>query len=794
MFIKKFFFLTFLISSTITNVYVNKTSAALTQQQYENIAELVNAYTWAHSKWVTTMRDFNSARMYDWLTRWELAKMMSVYIEKMWINRSFKNWHPNYKDVNNSLWDLAYYINRAYQYNIMWVDANGNQLEYFNPYWKVSRAEFWTVFSRVLYWNQYNKSWSNFYENHLKALKNAKIMNFIENPSQYESRWLVMLMMMRTDSSFTPRNINDKSLEREVNKIIENSNNNNNTSDTIKNNITYSKMISTPWNLEVSVQDEINWNYKISSNTEFMSINLDYENYNNRWSDIIISTLTFKTSWNIWKSDISLISLESEDGETVWTDIYRINSNEFEIDIKSNYQQLRSKYNTWYLILDLDDSSTLNSEWLHDLWIKLTRVDTNADHVIQGDWFNKLVYYSYDIESKKDFSWNNTENNTNIISDSKDITSNESNNSNTNNTSSNTTDNTSSNMSDTTDSTSLNNQQPKVTKHLFVTWLWQWNEVSSLDLRNNSTLNLDFISFSNSQPENIENVVVKLKLLWNIDPKYIKSIWIGWKNSSAWANANNTCSINKSINFNWNSNDEILINIWTIKWNSDFQCKLQATLENTYEDYNLWLEIIDVTADNTEVSLSNEWAPRTYKVKKYYLNSSNWSNSSNNKENLDNNSSDSEKEADNKELSVNVKWLFEKGQAISKFTNYINFASIELNNQSNNDIKKVTVSFSFSMSENLKRYQYVKSVWINGWTCWIDKMIDINDLTTNDITIDFWDFESKTKCYFYIGFWTNWRYRDQYYQWSVRNIKVTSENFKINYNESWEFGWTIGLT
>lgn len=55
----------------------------------------------------------------------------------------------------------------------MGINANGTPLRYFNPLGKVSRAEFATVLSRVLYGNAYNKNGSRFYEDHIKALEKA---------------------------------------------------------------------------------------------------------------------------------------------------------------------------------------------------------------------------------------------------------------------------------------------------------------------------------------------------------------------------------------------------------------------------------------------------------------------------------------------------------------------------------------------------------------------------------------------------------------------------------------------
>nr|DAX38520.1 MAG TPA: S-layer homology domain [Caudoviricetes sp.] len=56
-----------------------------------------------------------------------------------------------YLDVDTDLGDLRDYIQMAYQFQIMGVKKDGTALENFHPYRSVTRAEFATVFSRVLY-------------------------------------------------------------------------------------------------------------------------------------------------------------------------------------------------------------------------------------------------------------------------------------------------------------------------------------------------------------------------------------------------------------------------------------------------------------------------------------------------------------------------------------------------------------------------------------------------------------------------------------------------------------------
>ena len=159
--------------------------------------EQVTAYEWALEKWITTINDIEKARLSDGLTRAELAKMMSQYMTKVLWKTPVEAEKVNYADVDESLWDLADFIQIAYAYKIMWINADGTPLNNFNPNRKVTRAEYATVFSRVLFGDKYNKSEWNYYEDHLAALKEAWILTN-DTPTIQEVRGWVMLMMYRS--------------------------------------------------------------------------------------------------------------------------------------------------------------------------------------------------------------------------------------------------------------------------------------------------------------------------------------------------------------------------------------------------------------------------------------------------------------------------------------------------------------------------------------------------------------------------------------------------------------------
>ena len=131
------------------------------------------------------------------ITRAELDKMLSVYATKLlWMNHVIEE-EVTYPDVNDSLGDLAYYIQEWYKLQIMGIHANGAPLSKFLPYSLVTRWEFWTVFSRILYGNGNNIDWNNYYEKHLQLLKNANILQNTDH-SLMELRGWILLMLYRS--------------------------------------------------------------------------------------------------------------------------------------------------------------------------------------------------------------------------------------------------------------------------------------------------------------------------------------------------------------------------------------------------------------------------------------------------------------------------------------------------------------------------------------------------------------------------------------------------------------------
>jgi len=162
--------------------------------------EVFKAYNRAIGEGITTIDDINKAKLNTKITRAELAKMMVVYMSWVLQKEPVVTDEVNYKDINSrKLWNLTWYIQLAYQYQIMGINADWSPMDNFNPNEPVSRWEFATVLSRVLFGEIYNQDGINYYEQHIEALNKANILNDT-NPNLTEWRWWIMTMLYRSQS------------------------------------------------------------------------------------------------------------------------------------------------------------------------------------------------------------------------------------------------------------------------------------------------------------------------------------------------------------------------------------------------------------------------------------------------------------------------------------------------------------------------------------------------------------------------------------------------------------------
>ena len=153
--------------------------------------EFNDAYDFAFDNDITTMDSIDNANMDGWLTRIAMAKMLSNYAINILWKKPANIVVPNFKDVSEKLNDeYGNAVDLAYQLWIMWI-----WIDKFRPNDPVTRAEFATALSRMLYWLE---DWiDKYYTTHLQKLKDEGIISN-DNPNLKELRWYVMIMLMRS--------------------------------------------------------------------------------------------------------------------------------------------------------------------------------------------------------------------------------------------------------------------------------------------------------------------------------------------------------------------------------------------------------------------------------------------------------------------------------------------------------------------------------------------------------------------------------------------------------------------
>ena len=156
--------------------------------------ELKQSYEFAYKNWITTMDTIDNADMYGPLTRIAMAKMLSQYAINVLNKKPVNTVVPHFLDMNDKLdEEYNYWVTLAYQLGIMWIN-----IEEFRPFDLVTRAEFGTALSRMLYWTpdwEYENT-ELYYTNHLKKLIEEWIITN-DNPNMQELRWYVMIMLKR---------------------------------------------------------------------------------------------------------------------------------------------------------------------------------------------------------------------------------------------------------------------------------------------------------------------------------------------------------------------------------------------------------------------------------------------------------------------------------------------------------------------------------------------------------------------------------------------------------------------
>ena len=159
--------------------------------------EILSAYEWAYKHNITTLPTLERANPEWTVKRWHLAKMVVNYATNvLWREipekiPSYCRWNDRRTDRESE--EIKDYAVKSCALWLMWLD-----MEKFLPNMEVTRAQFWTIMSRLLWWKKY-AWWTPYYRKHLNALKENNIMTQIENPEKrVELRQWVWLMLMRS--------------------------------------------------------------------------------------------------------------------------------------------------------------------------------------------------------------------------------------------------------------------------------------------------------------------------------------------------------------------------------------------------------------------------------------------------------------------------------------------------------------------------------------------------------------------------------------------------------------------
>lgn len=166
--------------------------------------ELIDAFQFAYGFGITTMCPIEKADIRWNLLRKHLAKMITEYaVTIVWLYPDItKEWCDEYNDIEDQSSEMKFYSKIICQLWLMGLESDWIvPQKSFRPNDIVTRAQFWTILSRLIFGDAYNVSWNNsdlYYIKHLQALNDNWIMKMIEYPEMPEVRGWVMLMLQRT--------------------------------------------------------------------------------------------------------------------------------------------------------------------------------------------------------------------------------------------------------------------------------------------------------------------------------------------------------------------------------------------------------------------------------------------------------------------------------------------------------------------------------------------------------------------------------------------------------------------
>lgn len=162
--------------------------------------EINAAYIRACENWIVESNTITWAKLWDVLNRAEMAKIISIFDISYFDSLPNKNKDCSAfsKSIEWYSQDMQNYMITSCQLERMWIHSTTYEpLQDFMPSKSVSRAEFWTVLSRILWWRSYEAGEnSKYYVEHLNQLKEIWVLTNID-PNLVEYRSYVILMIYR---------------------------------------------------------------------------------------------------------------------------------------------------------------------------------------------------------------------------------------------------------------------------------------------------------------------------------------------------------------------------------------------------------------------------------------------------------------------------------------------------------------------------------------------------------------------------------------------------------------------
>ena len=179
------------------------TCNTITQQN-----EFTDAYDRAYNLWITTVAPICEANLDGKITRKQLAKMMTEFTVQIIGKQPNNNILCSFADTKDETPEMKFYMKIACQLGLMGRESDGRQTKRnFDPNNYVTRAEFGTVLSRLIFANKYNTADSvHRYNKHLQILQQIQIMNDISKPTMKELRGYVLLMLKRSNEYINNNN------------------------------------------------------------------------------------------------------------------------------------------------------------------------------------------------------------------------------------------------------------------------------------------------------------------------------------------------------------------------------------------------------------------------------------------------------------------------------------------------------------------------------------------------------------------------------------------------------------